>query len=110
MRRRDLDLKIWEKFLDRRMAAHEAVIGLAIAMRRMVALGGIDPSGQVVRAPEVMMSKEAFDAWLFEFAEKSSPATTWLSTAVKRELNLVQDYLLTIHVKLPVLLPMSFRL
>jgi hypothetical protein len=102
MRRRDLDLKMWEKFLERRIAAHETVIALAIEMRRMVALGGIDPSGQVLRAPEVMMSKEAFEGWLVEFAKKSSPATTWLSTAVKRELNFVQDYLVTIHVNLSV--------
>jgi hypothetical protein len=69
MRKRDLDLKIWEKLLDRRIAAHETVIGLAIAMRRMAPLGGTDAAGELVRAPEVMMSKEAFDTWLVEFAE-----------------------------------------
>ncbi len=100
MRKRDLDLKMWEKFLDRRIAAHETVIGLAIAMRRMVAPGGIDAAGEVARAPVVMMSREAFDRWLFEFAEKSSPATTWLSTSVKRELNFVQDYFVSLHVNL----------
>ena len=108
MRKRDLDLKIWEKFLDRRIAAHETVIGIAIAMRRMVALGGFDADGEVARAPEVMMSKEAFDTWLVEFAVKSSPATTWLSTAVKRELNFAQDYFLTIHVKLSGFAPSVF--
>jgi len=108
MRRRDLDLKIREKFLDRRIAAHEAVIGLAIAMRRMVPLGGIDLSDQVVRAPEVMLSKEAFDAWLLEFADKSSPATTWLSTAVKREITFVQDYLVTVHINLSGCAPHDF--
>ncbi len=108
MRRRDLDLKIWEKFLDRRIAAHETVIGVAIAMRRMVASGATDPSGEVVRAPEVMMSKEAFNRWLVEFAEKSLSATTWLSTDVKRELNFVQDYLVTIHVNLSGSAPNDF--
>jgi hypothetical protein len=108
MRKRDLDLKIWEKFLDRRIAAHETVIGLAIAMRRMVAVGGIDAAGEVARAPEVMMSKEAFDTWLVEFAEKSSPATTWLSTAVKRELHLAQDYFVTIHANLSGSAPDAF--
>jgi hypothetical protein len=108
MRKRDLDLKIWEKFLDRRIAAHETVIGLAIVMRRMVALGGIDSAGEVARAPEVMTSKDAFDAWLVEFAGKSSPATTWLSTAVKRELNLAQDYFVTIHANLSGSAPDAF--
>lgn len=100
MRNRDLDLKIWEKLLDRRLAAHEAVIKLAKVLRRMVPLGRLDASREVVRAPAVMMSKEAFENWLSEFAEKSSFATTWLATPVKRELNFAQDYFVTIHTNL----------
>jgi hypothetical protein len=108
MRKRDLDLKIWEKLLDRRIAAHETVIGLAIAMRRMAPLGGTDAAGGLVRAPEVMMSKEAFDTWLVEFAETSSPAATWLSTAVKRELNFAQDYIVTLYANLSGSAPGAF--
>jgi len=47
-----------------------------------------------------MMSKEAFDAWLRDFAEVTGPASTWLSTPVKRELNFVQDYFVTVHTNL----------
>jgi hypothetical protein len=66
----------------------------------MCSLGAVDPSGEAVRAPQVMTSKEAFDDWLREFAEKSTPATTWLSTAAKRKLNFAQDYFVTLHTNL----------
>ncbi len=100
MRDRDLNLKLWERFLDRRITAHESVVGLALKMRYMCPLGKVDAFGEVARAPQVMMSKEAFDGWLHELAEESGPATTWLSTPVKRELNFVQDYFVTLHAKL----------
>ncbi len=100
MRDRDLNLKLWERFLDRRITAHETVVSLALKMRFMCSFGKVDSSGEVVRVPQVMMSKEAFNDWLVEFAEKSVPATTWLSTRVKRELNFVQDYFVTLHTNL----------
>jgi len=100
MRNRDLELKIWEKFLDRRIDAHENVVRLALRMRVMVSFGKFDFSGDLIRAPEVMMSKTALDGWLEEFTRGSLPATTWLSVAVKRELYFVQDYLSTLHTNL----------
>jgi hypothetical protein len=100
MRNRDLNLKVWEKFLDRRINAHESVVQLALKMRVMVTFEKFDSSDELIRAPEVMMSKRAFDRWLEEFTRKSLPATTWLSPAVKRELYFVQDYLVTLHTHL----------
>jgi hypothetical protein len=99
MRNRDLNLKLWEKFLDRRITAHETVVALAIKMRFMCPLGAVQ-NDEVVRAPQVMLSKERFDDWLAELSQSSAPVTTWLSTPVKRELNFVQDYLVTVHTKL----------
>jgi hypothetical protein len=74
-------------------------VGLALKMRIMCPLGKVD-CGEVVRAPQVVISKEAFDDWFGEVSEKSAPATTWLSTPVKRELNFVQDYFVTLHTNL----------
>ncbi len=97
LRRRDLDLRLWERFLDRRISAHEAVVGLALKMRVMASLEEFDSDGNLIRAPNVMVSREAFEEWLTEFAQVSVPATTWLSIVVKRELNLVQDFMVTLH-------------
>jgi hypothetical protein len=99
MRGRDFDLKLWEKFLERRISAHEVVIGLAIKMR-FVCGAGVDASGEVERAPQVMISRGDFEGWFTQFTEQSAPVTTWLSTAAKRELNFVQDYLMTLHVNM----------
>ena len=96
MRNRDLKLKLWERFLDHRIAAHESVVAIALKMRRMVPLGRFE-KGEVVRSPQMMMSREGFDQWLGEFAEIAGPASTWLSTPVKRELNFAQDYFMTVH-------------
>jgi hypothetical protein len=99
MRKRDFNLKVWERFIDRRITAHETVVGLALKMRFICPLGTVQGC-EVVRAPQVMMSKEIFDGWLAEFSQGSGPATTWLSTPAKRELNFVQDYLVTVQTNL----------
>jgi hypothetical protein len=100
LREKDLRMRIWEGLLDRRISAHESVISLAMRMRVMVLLGGSDSRGEVRRAPEIMSSREVFDQWLLEFARASVPASTWLSTAVKRELNFTLDYMVTLDTQL----------
>ena len=100
MRRRDLDLKLWERFLDRRITAHETIVAVALKMRVMVSAFEVDSCGELLRAPQVMISKEELDHWISEFAQTVLPATTWLSTSVKREIYFVQDYLATLNTKL----------
>src|SRR6516164_4378834 len=71
MRNRDFQLKLWERLLDRRIMAHEAVLEISLKMRLMVSFQRVDSAGELVRAPLVMRPKEEFDEWLGEFAEKS---------------------------------------
>lgn len=99
-KRREFDLLIWGKLFDRRIAAHERVVALAIEMRVMVGLGGTDERGEVRRSPQVLLSREAFDGWFTRFTQLSMEGTTWLTTATKREVNFVQDYLVTLHLHL----------
>jgi hypothetical protein len=99
-KRREFDLQIWSKLFDRRIAAHEKVIALAVEMRVMVVLGGVDSRGEVRRSPQVLFSKEQFEEWFTRFTQLSLEGTTWLSTSTKREVNLVQDYLITLHMHL----------
>ena len=47
LRKRDYDLRAWERLLDRRVAAHEDVIAIALQMRVVVALGELDTKGEV---------------------------------------------------------------
>ncbi|HXM20592.1 MAG TPA: hypothetical protein VN948_04905 [Terriglobales bacterium] len=100
MRKRDYDLQLWGKLLERRIEAHERVIQIALEMRVMIPLGGVDGSGEVLRAPEVLCSKEAFENWFHHVKTETGPGSTWLSVATTRELNFVQDYLVTLFMHL----------
>ena len=100
LRKRDYDLQLWGKLLERRIEAHERVIQIALEMRVMVALGGVDASGEVLRAPQVLSSKETFEGWFHHATTETGSGSTWLSVATTRELNFVQDYLVTLHMHL----------
>jgi hypothetical protein len=97
LRKRDYDLRLWDKLLERRIRAHENVIAVALEMRVMVTLGGLDAKGDVLRAPQVLVSKEAFEEWFTRAVATAVEASTWLSTDAKREVNYLQDYLVTLH-------------
>lgn len=100
LKKQEFNLSMSGKLLDRRISAHEKVIALASEMRVMVALGGVSETGEVRRAPQVMISRDAFEGWFTRFAQLSLEGTSWLSTATKREVNFVQDYLVTLHLYL----------
>lgn len=95
--KRDYDLKLWDKLLERRIHAHENLISVALEMRVMVALGGLDEKGELLRAPQVLLSKEEFEKWWTQTTGVATSASTWLSTGAKREMNFLQDYLITLH-------------
>ena len=99
-KRRDFNLQMWGKLFDRRISAHEKVIAVAVEMRVMVALGGVDANGEVRRAPQVLISKEEFERWFTRFTHLTLEGTTWLTTDTKREVNFAQDYLVTLHMNL----------
>lgn len=96
LKKREFNLTVFGKMLDRRIAAHESVISLAIKLRVMVPLGGVSSTGEVRRAPEIMISRSTFDDWLVNLSQLGLSRTTWLSYDAKREINLVQDYFVTL--------------
>lgn len=100
LRKRDFRLRTWEKLLERRMAAYESVMSIATELRVMVGVGGLDPENEVRRTPQMMRSKKEFEAWFVRFTTAGLGATTWLNLETRREMNLVQDYLVTLHVHL----------
>jgi hypothetical protein len=97
LKKREYSLRLWDKLLERRIKAHENVIAAALQMRLMVALGATEEDGEVARAPNVLRSKEDFEEWFMTFTTLTMEGTTWLTTEAKRELNFVQDYLVTLH-------------
>jgi len=97
LKKREYNLRLWDKLLERRIRAHENVIAVALEMRVMVALGATEENGEVARAPQVLRSKEDFDQWFIRFTQLTLEGSTWLTTEAKRELNFVQDYLVTLY-------------
>jgi hypothetical protein len=100
LRKREYDLRLWEKLLDRRVSAHEAVILTALEMRGVVPSGRVDKQGEAIRAPTVLQSKEIFEDWFQRAQNRTAAGTTWLTIMAKRELNFLQDYLLTLYMHL----------
>lgn len=100
LRKRDYDLRLWERLLDRRLKAHESLIDIALEMRVMVALGTVDEQGEVLRVPKALVSKEAFNRWFDRAINNGVAGSTWLATNAKREANFLQDYLVTLHLHL----------
>lgn len=96
LNRNEAKTRLLEKVLDRRIAANEQVIKLAHSMRLMVSMGHLDKSGDLARTPNILTSREALENWMELFTQTSGQATTWLSTDLTRELNLVQDYIITL--------------
>ena len=97
LKKREYSLRLWDKLLEKRIKAHENVIAAALEMRVMVALGATEENGEVARAPQLLRSKEDFEQWFIRFTQLTIEGSTWLTTEAKRELNFVQDYLVTLY-------------
>jgi hypothetical protein len=97
LKRREHTLRLWDKLLERRIKAHEIVLSVAMEMRVMIALGGIEKDGEAARSPRVMFSKDAFEQWFTSATGRLSEGSTWLTLDVTREVNFLQDYLVTLY-------------
>lgn len=100
LKKREFDLRAWEKILDRRIDAHERLIEVGREMITMVALGGVDSGGEVRRSPRVMLNREFFEEWMTGAIQRLLGAYPWLATSALREAGFTQDYLVTLHMHL----------
>lgn len=94
---KELRLRLLEKTLGRRIEAHESIVELSKSLRTMQSLDHVDADGELARLPAMMKTQGEFGQWLQSFYEIFSRSSTWLSTNVKRELNLFQDYLVNLR-------------
>lgn len=69
-------------------------------MRIMVGSGSVAEDGELVRAPQVLISKTEFEGWFTRAIRAGVGRSTWLATDAKREVNFLQDYLATLYVHL----------
>ena len=97
IKKREYELRLWDKLIERRVNAHEKVIGIALELRVFVLFDGIDSKGEAKRYPKILHSEDTFNEWLCKFADVGNNSSTWLSVHAKREINYAQDYLLTLN-------------
>lgn len=99
LKKRDLQLRLFEKVTDRRLASHDAIIALSKELRKT----GIPYSGATSveqRGPICLCTLEDFDRFNTTFALTMVEHTTWLSSKLVRELHLFQDYLANVQIRI----------
>jgi hypothetical protein len=96
LKRKETKLRIIEKILDKRIAAHEELLGLIKSIRTVVGTGMKDKNDNAITYPVCMQSKDH----LTTFIEASFPVihknSHWLDTELEREFSFFQDYVLTL--------------
>jgi len=106
--KRELRLRLSEKLLDRRIDAHEKVLGLCKTMRTMASLDRLEAQSEVARTPVPLASREVFHDWQVDLARVVSESSHWLRNPLVRELSLVQDYTVSLHMTLLPLAPEKY--
>lgn len=97
LKNKELKIKLWEKIIDRRIHAHEVVLDFSKTLRKMIRLDKTNEKGRVEAYPEILTSKETYDDWHTHFLQTFGDVSTWLSTDLTRELNLLQDYMINLE-------------
>lgn len=85
-----------ERLVEKRISAHELVIGLC---QDMVAMKPVNAKSDdsFPRGPWVLESVSAFENFYRRFVDIHSESSTWLWIETKRELNFCQDYFLILY-------------
>jgi hypothetical protein len=100
-----------EKIIERRITAHEAMLSLADDMVVMEDLSDKvkQQDHELPRGPIFLRSLNDFRDWYNgKFVARYSVNHAWLSTKTKREVNLLQDYLINLHKLAEQLQPTNF--
>lgn len=93
----ELYLKLWEKILERRIAAHEQIISLTKTMRQMHLIDFDQQTGEAIRLPQILTTLSEFEQWYSLCIETVNANSTWLSAGLTRELYFLQDYNLNLY-------------
>ena len=96
LKEKELQLRLREKVLDRRIEAHEAIFKLVAPMRHMRSLEYQESESELARTPQFFMSPEEFYSWHIQHREVAATYSAWLTKPVSRELNFIQDYTLNL--------------
>ena len=100
LKHREFELRVWEKVVDRRLSAHETVLEQVSRIRATMSDFAEQSGSELQRAPAVFYDRSTYVDWYTSYARAVGAHYAWLSTALVRELNLFQDYLVNLQAKL----------
>lgn len=98
--RKETKLKLSEKIIDKRIAAHEELYTMVMSIRQIVNSNTFDNEGNVFGYPACLDSYDTFQRFWsdsFYIIHKNSP---WINASLKRELWFFQDYVVNLNVKI----------
>lgn len=104
---RELKLKLREKILDRRIEANDKIVEFSKSLRKASSLDRPDGEGGIAACPAFLVNRNKFDEWYQHFLKIMSKTSTWLSPALTREMNFMQDYMVNLE-KFISLLPQEY--
>ncbi|MGF1679658.1 hypothetical protein [Photobacterium minamisatsumaniensis] len=94
---RETKLKLAEKFVDKKLEAHDQIINLANSMRTMVVVEGEHEGNELPRYPALFSNRQQFDDFLSYLNQVQTQSERWLSAELKRELCFFIDYIVTLR-------------
>lgn len=94
---KEAKLRITEKLLDKKLAAHESLINLVSIIRTSVILGGEDENGELNRCPVIMQNRKNMDDFLALFNKVHNESDRWISSHLKREVSFFLDYFVNLN-------------
>ncbi len=94
---KEMKLRLTEKLLDKKLAAHESLLNIVGLIRTMILAGGEDEKGELKRHPLIMDSKVHMSDFLDQFNAVHNTAERWLSSPIKKEVSFFLDYFVNLN-------------
>lgn len=97
IKKRETQLKLIEKLIDKKIQAYEAVLMIAKTLRVVITTLKTDDNSNLITYPNVLENKNKYSELISSFSSIVNSHSHWLDTKTIRELYFVQDYLSTLY-------------
>jgi hypothetical protein len=99
LKRKEAKLRIIEKIIDKRIIAHEEILGCIKKIRTVVGTEKTDEQRNLISYPIFMDSHNSLSELIRDLFPLIHKNTHWLNTPLERELSFLQDYFITLFNK-----------
>lgn len=92
LKSRETRLKISGQLIEKRIEAHELILGLAKSMRATISTDKLNSEREYITYPIIFSTEEDYLKWRTDFLLISNQYSHWLGSEVTKELYFIQDY------------------